>query len=377
MERPVVVYAASGYTGRLTCEALTRLRIPFVAAGRDLRRLDTVCDEMRGRGADCVATAVDHTPAGLRAVLRGAKVVLNIAGPFSLLGRAVVEAALEEGVHYLDSTGEQDFMLDVQRDHGPAFAKSGLLLSPSAAFLWAPGTAAAEVALETPGIDTLEVVYAPPSLQTVASLQSMMRTFRRPVLTLADRQLAPVPVGDIRRVLVPGIGPRRAARAGGGETVFFLDDARVRSSETYFASDDLARLAPAVKVWSKLSRVIDGERLDHWSDVLVARFKKDPPAEDPVEGRFVVSATGRGAGGEVRVVVDGTSPYLVTGFLLAVGAQAVLEGTVQRTGFASLAQAIGARTVLKRLEEMGAQTTVVVEGARPPRAATAERAHAR
>ncbi len=37
--KPVVVYGASGYTGRLICEYLREFNVPFVAAGRDKARI--------------------------------------------------------------------------------------------------------------------------------------------------------------------------------------------------------------------------------------------------------------------------------------------------------------------------------------------------
>ncbi len=37
MSKPVIVYGASGYTGRLVCEYLREYNVPFVAAGRDRR----------------------------------------------------------------------------------------------------------------------------------------------------------------------------------------------------------------------------------------------------------------------------------------------------------------------------------------------------
>ena len=39
MTKPVVVYGASGYTGRLICEYLREYSVPFVAAGRDKARI--------------------------------------------------------------------------------------------------------------------------------------------------------------------------------------------------------------------------------------------------------------------------------------------------------------------------------------------------
>jgi len=39
-KKPVVVYGASGYTGRLVAEALRNYQIPFIAAGRNKARLE-------------------------------------------------------------------------------------------------------------------------------------------------------------------------------------------------------------------------------------------------------------------------------------------------------------------------------------------------
>jgi short subunit dehydrogenase-like uncharacterized protein len=48
--KPVVVYGASGYTGRLVCEYLREYNVPFVAAGRDRGRLESSMERtMRSR----------------------------------------------------------------------------------------------------------------------------------------------------------------------------------------------------------------------------------------------------------------------------------------------------------------------------------------
>ena len=230
-QKPVVVYAASGYTGRLACEWLARLGVPFIAAGRNQARLEEVAQQMRTLGGDCEARATEHTPRGLRELFRGAKVVVNISGPFSLLGHAVVDAALVEGCHYLDSTGEQDFMLDVRREYGSAFESARLVLSPSCAYLRGIGTIAAEMCLENPAVDDLEVVYAPPSLQTIASLQSMMRTARRPGFAIIDAEMRLLPPSEVRHVVLPD-GERRPRHspAGAGEATFFEGDGRTQAA---------------------------------------------------------------------------------------------------------------------------------------------------
>ncbi|HTZ23127.1 MAG TPA: hypothetical protein VMC83_03955, partial [Streptosporangiaceae bacterium] len=46
--KPVVVYGASGYTGRLVCEYLREYNVPFVAAGRDKARIQEAMDKVPG-----------------------------------------------------------------------------------------------------------------------------------------------------------------------------------------------------------------------------------------------------------------------------------------------------------------------------------------
>jgi short subunit dehydrogenase-like uncharacterized protein len=45
-------------------------------------------------------------------------VVCNTVGPFIKFGHTVVEACANAGTHYLDTTGEQDWMLDSQKRFG-------------------------------------------------------------------------------------------------------------------------------------------------------------------------------------------------------------------------------------------------------------------
>jgi short subunit dehydrogenase-like uncharacterized protein len=106
-KHPVVVYGASGYTGRLICEYLRELRVPFTAAGRDEERVRQVVDHIPGVADTGVydVVAVEHTVEGLSALFEGSKVVLNTVGPFADLGHEVVEACIATGCHYLDTSG--------------------------------------------------------------------------------------------------------------------------------------------------------------------------------------------------------------------------------------------------------------------------------
>ena len=96
--------------------------------------------------------------APLTELFTGAKVVCNTVGPFAKHGREVVEACLAAGCHYLDTTGEQDWLIACDETYGAAIADAGLLLAPGVAQMYTTGEIAANICLETPGLDTLDIL---------------------------------------------------------------------------------------------------------------------------------------------------------------------------------------------------------------------------
>ena len=141
-QRPVVVYGASGYTGRLVCEYLREYNVPFIAAGRDETKLsDSMESNVAGiETADYEVRQVEHTVEALTELFTGASVVCNMVGPFAEFGSETVEAAYNAGAHYTDTTGEQDWLITCDETWGAKFAEKGLLLSPGLAHMYTAGT---------------------------------------------------------------------------------------------------------------------------------------------------------------------------------------------------------------------------------------------
>ena len=107
--KPVVVYGASGYTGRLVCEYLREYHVPFIAAGRDKARIREALDLIPGiNTVEHEVVEVEHETGALSDLFAQAKVVCNTVGPFARFGPLVVEACIRAGSHYMDTTGEQD-----------------------------------------------------------------------------------------------------------------------------------------------------------------------------------------------------------------------------------------------------------------------------
>src|SRR5688500_16072339 len=103
----VLLFGATGYTGRLTAQALARRGADFAVAGRDRAKLERLA---ASTGNPDVRVAQVGDVDALADALADVKVLITCVGPFSELGSTAVEAALKAKVHYIDSTGEGPFI---------------------------------------------------------------------------------------------------------------------------------------------------------------------------------------------------------------------------------------------------------------------------
>src|SRR3954451_18259480 len=142
--RVIVLYGPTGYTGRLVTRELVDAGADFVLGGRNAEKLSALSREL-GQGAPTRVASVDDDTS-LRALLDGADVLINCAGPFTHAGEPVVRAAVEAGVHYIDSTGEQTFIRTVFDRYGAAAESRGVALVPACGFDYVPGDCIARIA---------------------------------------------------------------------------------------------------------------------------------------------------------------------------------------------------------------------------------------
>jgi len=107
----VVLWGATGFTGRLLAEALAADApegLRWALGGRDGERLERLRAEL---GVDAGVVVADaHDPASLAALARSARVVASTVGPYALHGTPLVAACVEAGTHYADLTGEVTWM---------------------------------------------------------------------------------------------------------------------------------------------------------------------------------------------------------------------------------------------------------------------------
>jgi hypothetical protein len=329
--KPVVVYGASGYTGRLICEYLREYNVPFVAAGRDAGKIEAAMREnVAGiETADYEIVEVGHDTKALTELFAGSAVVCNTVGPFSRYGPEVVEACLAAGAHYLDTTGEQDWLITCDEKYGADFASSGLLLAPGVAQMYTTGEIAAELCLEKPGLDTLDIAVFWGGSPTIASTLTILVNAATAGAYRNDPRVANVKVlgGVFNRALMNGV-PQIVAAA-------------VEATKDMQPDERYAALtATAAQVMNQM-----------------------PPRENPRLNKSVDSVHASGPLGRAHCVIYGNSNYKQTGLMQAYAAYHLLQRPPRRVGFASGCQAFGHRELLGVLESFGLvrEPTVTVE----------------
>jgi short subunit dehydrogenase-like uncharacterized protein len=135
-EFDIIVYGATGYTGRLVAEYLVgRAGAPnWAMAGRSLAKLEAVRDEIGAPANTPLVVADASDPASLDAMAKRASVIITTVGPYQLYGNELIAACIANGTHYTDLCGEPVWMRHKIDEHGEAAIASGAKICFSTGF---------------------------------------------------------------------------------------------------------------------------------------------------------------------------------------------------------------------------------------------------
>lgn len=135
----IVVYGATGFTGRLVAEYLNKQYgndddLSWAMAGRSRAKLESVRTEM-GLPEDTPLLVADTgNEASMKAMVDSTRVVITTVGPYQLYGSTLVGLCANSGTDYVDLCGESVWMRHMIDAHESAAKESGARIVFSCGF---------------------------------------------------------------------------------------------------------------------------------------------------------------------------------------------------------------------------------------------------
>lgn len=324
----ILVFGATGFSGRMVVEQLVDRGLPVLAAARSEEKLARLAER---HPAISVAVADVADPASVAGAAEGCDLLITTVGPYTKFGDVAAEAALAARIPYVDITGEPGWLRRVFAGYGPRAAELGLAMLPAFGYDYVPGNLGAAIALDRAGAAATRVDVGyflrgtnPRTTESFSrgTLESLEASSQEVQYAFRDGEL--VDVAGPKRVIEFELDGERATAVAIGGTEHFA----------------LPRIAPGLREvnvglgwFSPDGSGADGE---------------DPGAEGPgaerrEAARTNVIAVARNDAGEpvAEVRVDGPNPYDLSGLLTAWAAERMLEGAVSATGALGPVDAFG------------------------------------
>lgn len=328
---PVVVYGATGHTGRFVVAELRRRGFAAVVSGRNAAQLEVLAAD---RGAVAVRPATVDDARSLDRALAGAAAVVNCAGPFAVTGGPVVEAALRAGIPYVDVAAEIEANAAMFADHAEAARTADTPVVPAMAFYGGLGDLLVTAAMgEWTAADVAHVAYGLSSWHPTAGTRA---------------------AGQVSHQRRAG----RRVRFTGGALQYHDDTA---TEQDWLFAEPLGRRAVIADfTMTDVVTIPSHLAVPEVRTYLTAEAARDlaeekTPAPEPVDalGRsnqvFVVEVLVRAGGVERRATACGQDIYAVTAPLVVEAVQRILAGHTRTRGVASAGAMFDAADFLRAL----------------------------
>jgi short subunit dehydrogenase-like uncharacterized protein len=326
--RRIIIFGATGFTGRLVAERLAVQGASPVLAGRTEGSVRELAERLGTEWR--VADALRRN--SVFALLERGDVLVSTVGPFAKWGEPALRAAIAAGGTYIDSTGEAAFIRRVFSEFGPPAERAGASLLTAMGYDFVPGSLAAALALEDAGEAAVRVDVgyyafgagssAGTRASSVGVLLDESHTFRNGTLRLvrtAER---------VRAFTVRG-KDRDAFSIGGSEQLALpASYPQLREVNAYLGwFGPLARPLQAAGLAGSVAMRLPGVR----PAMKAAADRMAGLAGGPEPGNgvsWVVAEAYDAAGAQLaRAELSGPEPYGLTADLIAWAAQQRVEGT--------------------------------------------------
>ena len=338
---PITVYGATGYTGRLVAAELARREVPFIVAGRNQEKLEALADSLAGDHMPEVRPVPTSDSRGLVDLFDESSAVIACAGPFSLHGEPVLAAAVEAGTHYLDTTGEQNFIRLGFDVYGPKALRKGSAVIPAMGFDYVPGdmlaalTAAALDDGQVP--DKVRLGYHAPFQPSQGTMRSGIEMIKGGDVEWRERALRPasqsVPRPDFD--FGDGLGVQKMMHYPSAEHVTVPTHLTVRTVETALTVASFAPNPLSQKVMPTFTRGLGLAMRTPLRQLMSRAIAAMPEGADEESRRsenFVISCRVSSATQTVQGTLTGTDVYGITAAMIVEGAIRASRGEVGGAG---------------------------------------------
>ncbi|HCT07619.1 trans-acting enoyl reductase family protein [Pseudomonas sp. P7548] len=303
--KTLMIYGATGYTGRMAAQHAKQLGLNLVLAGRNAERLASLAAEL---GTPYRVFTPDA------AQLDGIDVLLNFAGPFAQTAEALMRACIANGTDYLDITAE----INVYRLAERLGAESQVMLLPGVGWDVVPTDCLAmHVASRVQRPQSIKIALHVPGAMSRGSAMSVSEILGAGVMARLDGQLVATP-GAQPQYLDFGDGPVLCAPLSFGDLV------------TAWHSSAIPNIAMFVH--------ITGEAFPE-GDLSLLPDGPSQGQRDAHRARAVAEVTGID-GSVARSVIETINGYSYTPLAAVETARRVLDGE-RRPGFETPARLFG------------------------------------
>jgi saccharopine dehydrogenase (NAD+, L-lysine-forming) len=345
----IIVYGATGFTGRLISARLQQTRTPFAISGRDERKLRALAATVGD--PEVIVAPLDDAAALERMAARG-RVVLDCAGPFVVMGKAVQDAALAARRHFLDITGEQLYMRDTWARDAEARAREVALIN-AVGFDVVPTDAAAALAAEAAGapVARVRIAFATPGQRaSQGTARSALEGAHLGSLAFVDGEYRSEPVAAERWEVPfpPPLGRRHCISIPWGDLATAPRSTCARTVRTFMAmKPSLARMA------RPFAKFVSLPPIHAVAARVIRRLPEGPSDAERARSSFAVWAEADGANGTRAVWVTGGNGYDFTAASAVWCAGRAADPAFAVRGAPTPSQAFGARALLDALAPDG------------------------
>ena len=191
----IVVFGASGFTGKLTAEHITKslpTDLKWAIAGRSANKLEALAAECKRLNPDrlqpgkhydlslapatywrCMLMFVEIEICNLNdteldALAKKTTILIAAVGPYAIHGEHAFKACAENGTHYLDITGEVPFVAEMIKKYEKTAKSSGAIMIPQIGIDSAPADL-----ITWSLVDMIEKKFSAPTAEVVVSIHDL------------------------------------------------------------------------------------------------------------------------------------------------------------------------------------------------------------